>query len=291
MKRKNLLWRLGLPRNTKLLIVHADDIGLSHATNKAVVLGLENGSITSGSVMVPCPWFLESVRYFRNFPKSDIGIHLTLTCEWDNYKWKPILPANDVSSLIDEFGYFSKSVSANINFHQVDRELRAQIDTAISLGLNPTHLDCHEFCLYEHIELLKIYIQLGSDYDLPIMLNRELAKIKNIELDNYIDVSTLLVDHLFIAQPRDVENNGLEGYYTNILRTLSSGLSVILIHPSFDNDETFAITSGTDAWGSRWRQDDYNFFTSQKFINEVVDNNIRLITWQEIVELLMNCGK
>lgn len=99
------LKRLGYPLNTKLLIVHADDLGLSHSTNVASVQALKNGCVTSGSIMMPCPFAREMVDYAILHPDFDIGIHLTLTSEWKGYQWRPVL-VNKASSLTDSNGFF-----------------------------------------------------------------------------------------------------------------------------------------------------------------------------------------
>lgn len=80
--------KLGYPKDSKLLIVHADDLGLSHSTDSAVIRAFEEKAITSGSIMVPCPWFPEIAEYVKKNPGLDVGIHLTLTAEWEFYKWE-----------------------------------------------------------------------------------------------------------------------------------------------------------------------------------------------------------
>ena len=97
--------RLGYPKDTKLLIIHADDLGLSHSENLASMYAMENGTVNSGSIMVPCPWFPEIAAYARSHPDADVGLHLTLTSEWEFYKWGPVLPSNEVPSLINEQGF------------------------------------------------------------------------------------------------------------------------------------------------------------------------------------------
>src|SRR5687767_13457717 len=86
---KTLAERLGYPRDAKLLIVHADDLGMAHSVNAASIRGLESGLINSASIMVPCPWFPEIAEYARKNPQADLGLHLTLTSEWTDFRWGP----------------------------------------------------------------------------------------------------------------------------------------------------------------------------------------------------------
>ena len=100
---KTLLERLGYPPDTKLLIVHADDLGMAHTINLASIKGLESGLVTSASIMIPCPWLPEIAAYARSHPEADLGLHLTLTSEWSLYRWAPVLPKERVRLGSGEF--------------------------------------------------------------------------------------------------------------------------------------------------------------------------------------------
>jgi hypothetical protein len=141
--------RLGYPPGTKLLIVHADDLGETHAVNAAAIKSLESGSVNSASMMVPCPWFPEIADYARSHPSGDFGLHLTVTSERVYYRWGPVAPADKVSSLVDENGYFLHDWEHNqhIKAKEVEIELRARIERAFAMGLRPTHLDSHQYRL------------------------------------------------------------------------------------------------------------------------------------------------
>ena len=93
---KTLAEKLGYPKDSKLLIIHADDVGLSHSEDAATVAGLEKKSVNSASIMVPCPWFPEIAGYAKQHPEVDWGIHLTLTSEWKNYKWGGVSSSNEI---------------------------------------------------------------------------------------------------------------------------------------------------------------------------------------------------
>src|SRR6476660_9973526 len=114
--------RLGYPPGTKLIIVHADDLGETHAVNAAAIKTLEAGAINSASIMVPCPWFPEMADYAKSHPEADFGLHLTPTSERVYYRWGPVAPIDKVPSLVDRNGYFHPDWDAHqpINVKEVE---------------------------------------------------------------------------------------------------------------------------------------------------------------------------
>jgi len=133
--------RLGFVRDAKLLIVHADDVGMTHAVNAATIKALESGGVNSASIMVACPWFPEIAEYAKAHPEADFGLHLTLTSERVYYRWGPVAPRDRVASLVDENGYFwhDWTAATRIEPKEVELELRAQIERAYAMGIRPTH--------------------------------------------------------------------------------------------------------------------------------------------------------
>jgi hypothetical protein len=133
---QTLVERLGYPPGTKLIIVHADDLGETHSVNAAAIKALQGGTINSASLMVPCPWFPEIADYAKSHPDADFGLHLTLTSERVYYRWGPVAPADKVPSLVDQNGYFHHDWEENehINAKEVEVELSAQIERALAMG-------------------------------------------------------------------------------------------------------------------------------------------------------------
>ena len=162
----SLAERLGYSPETKLLIIHADDIALSHSENQASFEAMDKGSINSGSIMVPCPWFLEVADHVKTNPDLDLGVHLTFTAEWKHYKWGPVLGKEKVPSLVNEAGYFYDNVSdmaKNAKAEEVEQEIKAQIEQVIAVGIKPTHLDSHMGALFRTPELFSLYLKAGEN--------------------------------------------------------------------------------------------------------------------------------
>src|SRR5215467_10969946 len=139
---RTLVERLGYSRDAKLIIVHADDLGMSHSVNIATIKAFQSGLVNSGSIMVPCPWLPEIAAYARANPQADLGLHLTLTSEWTQLRWGPVAPKDRVASLLDPNGYFRLTESEAAKYadpKEVELEIRAQIERAKSLGIVPTH--------------------------------------------------------------------------------------------------------------------------------------------------------
>lgn len=284
----NLSQKLGYPEDSKLLIIHADDAGLSHSENRATIQALQNGMVNSYSIMVPCPWFHEMAKFAIDNPQFDNGIHLTLTCEWENYKFGPILPTTEVPSLVDTNGYFHKNRIEFINnakSDEVEKELRAQIERALHFGLNPTHLDSHMCSIGVSPEFLDIYKSLGKEYNLPVFINKQFVESISLSNEKYNYKNIFLADNLLIGNFADFEKGELKKSYEEALDNLNPGFNVFLLHPAYDDNEMQAVTKNHPNFGSKWRQIDFDYFTSEACKSKLKDNNIQLITWKEIQKI------
>ncbi len=160
---------LGFAADERVLIVHVDDLGLCADANVGGFEVLAEGVGNSGSLMVPCPAFPEAAQRSLDDPGLDLGLHLTLNCEFDVGRWGPTAPADEVPSLLDDDGGLLRSAletSQRADPGEIERELRAQIDTALALGLDVTHLDAHlGTALFP--PFLDIYTGLARDYGIP----------------------------------------------------------------------------------------------------------------------------
>jgi predicted glycoside hydrolase/deacetylase ChbG (UPF0249 family) len=281
--------KLGYPENTKLLIIHADDAGLCHSENLATIHALQKGNVNSYSIMVPCPGFVEMAEFALENPQFDYGIHLTLTCEWQNFKWAPVLPINQVSSLVDHKGYFhqsKKEVKNRALSNEIKKELRAQIDKAFDMGLKPSHLDSHMYTLGLKEDFLKVYKELGKEYNLPILLSKQFITSFGLDISNSISETDLIIDNdILLGHYSQFEEGRLIENYKNQLNNLSYGLHIFLLHTAFDTLEMQNITIDHPNFGSEWRQMDYDFITSKECLEILNKNEIQLVTWGEIKEV------
>ena len=278
--------RLGYPKNAKLLIVHADDLGMAHSVDVATGKALEAGSVNSASIMVPCPWFSEIAGYARAHPDTDLGLHLVLTSEWATYRWGAVLYVDKIPSLLSHDGYLyptEDDAAKHIDAREAEREIRAQVERALAFGIRPTHLDSHMGTLTQTRELLKAYLRVGHDYNLPLRLTRELAD--RPEGAGLLTGRDIVIDREVTITP-DVPASGWAEFYTNSIRTLAPGVTEFVIHLAYDDDEMRAITVDHPNWGSAWRQRDYDFFTSADCKKLLQANDVKLITWREIGKLL-----
>jgi len=285
----NLSQKLGFSDKTKLLIIHADDAGLAHSENIATIKSLEEGIVNSCSIMVPCPCFNEIANYALKNKKLDYGIHLTITCEWGNYKFGPILPVNEVPSLVDKNGYFFRSrdeLKNNASLDDLRKELKAQMDKALNCGLKPSHIDSHMYSVGATPEFFKLYKELGVLYDLPVLLNQQLMEMVGLNIEENIQENDFLVEKVHYGKFEYFKKGELKNYYRGVWNELVDGLNMILIHPAFNNDEMKEITVNHPNFGSDWRQIDFDYFTSNESKVKLKENDIELITWRDLNKVM-----
>jgi predicted glycoside hydrolase/deacetylase ChbG (UPF0249 family) len=280
---KSLAEKLGFPRDSKLLVVHADDLGETHSVNAATIKAFESGLVNSASLMVPCPWFPEIADYAKSHPDADFGIHLTLTSERIYYRWGPVASKDKVPSLVDENGYFHHdwTPATRINPKEVDLELRAQIDRAYAIGLRPTHLDSHQYRLFDNgKELFEVAVRIAHDYKLPLFVARDWFAGR-LYLQSVLGPADIVIDHTVTIEPT-VPPDKWNEFYRTALKNLQPGVTEFVIHPGFADEELKAATRERDTWGAAWRQRDFDFFTSREFRDLLSNQDIKLITWREL---------
>lgn len=287
-QQKTIAERLGLPKNAKLLIIHADDVGVSHAVNAATVTAIEKGCVNSASIMVPCPWFVEIASYAREHPGLDLGLHITLTSEWSNYKWGPVTPLQQVPTLVNRQGFLystTDSVKQFASSDQVEEEIRNQVKRAIQFGIDPTHLDAHMGAALSKLDFLQAYVKVGREYKIPVFVPRGLDKYLNINFDNLLAKDEVIVDSVVSISPENMRS-GASDFYPKALRNLGPGLTYFIIHTAHDNEEMRAVTKGFTDWGSAWRQTEFDFFTSPECGKLLKENNIHIVSWKQIRDKL-----
>jgi len=277
--------RLGHPADSKLLIIHADDLGAAHSVNAASFDALDKGAISSASAMVPTPWIAEVAAYAKAHPNADIGLHLTLTSEWETYRWGSVAPADQVPSLLDSTGTFpndEKFVAARAKPVEVEREIRAQINRALALGIRPTHLDSHMGALFTTPELIATYVKVAHDYRLPFLALK--ASVLAAPQAG-ITARDVLLDAVIIAG-REVPRDQWKAFYLKSIADLKPGLTELLVHLGHDDSELQAVMVDHEAYGSAWRQKDYDVVNSPEFKKALQDNGVILVTWKELQKLV-----
>lgn len=286
---QSLAEKLGYREIDKLLIIHADDLGVAHSQNIASFLAMKTGPVNSASIMMPCPWVTEVAEFAQKNPSADLGLHLTMTNEWKHMNWGPVASKDKVPSLINEFGFLYDnclSFGQKAKVEEAEIELRAQIDQAIEMGIRPTHLDTHMGCLvFNSPELFEVYLKLGREYKIPVMVGRLFVQAASPAFKEKITKDDIIIESILTANVPDYES-GMAAYYEKSLRNLSSGVNVLLIHLAFNNTEMQAVTIGKEPWGALWRQQDFNFFTSTKCKEIIEDEGIQLVTWREIQNVM-----
>jgi hypothetical protein len=285
---QNLAQQLGYAPDSKLLIIHADDIGVAQGVNNASFSAFQKGAINSGSVMVPCPWFLEVAEFAKKNPKFDLGLHLTLTSEWKNYKWDGISSSNEITSLLNEKGHFYPSieeVKINATYDDVKKELRAQVNYAKNFGFNPTHLDTHMGAVLVRQDITKAYFEIGEEFRIPVLAATIFKDLVN--LDGIDESKIVWVQKVYQKSddtPIDKENWDI--FYSNVIKDIKPGLNVLLVHLGDDTPELKQMMVDHPGWGAKWRALDSEVLESSTFKKLMKQENIQLVQWNQIKKVI-----
>jgi hypothetical protein len=289
-----VLKKLGFSNDDRIVILHTDDIGMCHASIQAYIELVEYGLISSGAVMVPCSWFPQVATFCRQSPKVDMGVHLTLTSEWNNYRWSPISTSDRDSGLIDTDGYLfrtSEEAQSMGDPYAVKLELQTQYERVISAGIEVTHLDTHMYTV-AHLKFIDGYIQLALDNKIPFLFPR-LDKHGFQQLGLVEDVAAMAANYVHILEDQGIplvdnaaglsladHTNRLEQAKQN-LKYLPSGITHFIIHPSIDTPELRAITPD---W--QCRVADYHTFMDDDLQKYIKDIGLQIIGYKSLKELL-----
>lgn len=229
--------------SARRVVIHEDDVGMTHGANMAFRALTARGTCTSGSVMVPCPWFAEAASEFGNDPRYDLGVHLTLTSEKRGYRWRPLTGCSKASGLTDGDGCFwadVPSVRRHADPQAVEVELRAQVEQALASGIDVTHLDAHmgtALCP----EFVASYLRLGREFALPILLPRDYRAYNPASYSGEVDTGpyeAVLTEAqaagfpVFDRVPETPWGRGSDaaGAYRAMFEGLGDGLSFLSLH-------------------------------------------------------------
>jgi len=292
-----VLKKLGFSNEDRLAIIHVDDIGMCQASIAAFAELWEFGLISSGATMVPCPWFLETAKFCRETPGVDMGVHTTLTSEWDTYRWGPVSKKDPTSGMIDSEGFFYHSSEDAQEHGEADAvrvEIQTQIERALSKGVPVTHVDTHMGTVAS-TKFIPSYLQLALQYGLPPMIMR-LEKEEWLAMDMDESLAEMAVQMVAQLEEQGVplldriaslelDQAGTRdervAYAKQVLGELGPGVTHFIIHASQDTPELRAITPD---WPCRVA--DYEAFRSEELRRYVTDSGLQVIGYQTLKDLM-----
>lgn len=293
-----VLAQLGYPPDARLVIFHADDVGMCHGSNRAFIDLQAAGIVHCGSIMAPCPWAPEMLDYSAVHPTVDVGVHLTLTSEWPGYRWGPVSTRAVESGLIDARGYFWPQVAqvqATMQKAAAIAEFRAQIELVRGAGIDFTHLDTHMGAALLPA-LFPAYVELGFAYNVPVLVLRQLDEyVRSLGFTQASDdewavfVAGLeargmpLVDHFRVTPgygPGEDEGGRAE-LYEATLRALPPGITYFSLHPNAPGDiEAIAPDR------AHWRTFEHEYFRSPRLKDFLQRERIEPVGYRALCMLM-----
>ncbi len=285
--------RLGFPAGERVLIFHADDMGMCEEANEATIYLMENGYIQSAAAMAPCPAYEDAIKWAIENPQYDVGIHLTLTSEWRTHRWGPVADPAEVPGLVDPEGYMWRSVqevAMNASPEEVEKELRAQIEYTLSLGYRPDHMDTHMGTVFATNEFTEIYLRLAEEYNIPAMVidfsdpevverYRQAGYPVTDRLLDMLDSYSLPKLDYFSSVPGGDTYEEVRKRFFEQVRTLQPGLTEIIFHPQFESEFGKTITG---SWQQRaWEVDLFADPVVHQFFK---DEGLIFTNWKEVME-------
>lgn len=289
----SVIEQLGFAPQDRVVIVHADDVGACHAANLGSFAVLEAGIVSCGSILVPSPWFPEVATYARAHPEVDLGVHLTLTCEYESYRWGPVSPAGSNSGLRDEQRYLwraTEKAQAHITPEEAEREFRAQIERALEFGIDVTHIDTHMGTVF-HPKFLELYARLALEYQVPCFFPRvtEEMAVEAGMAQAFPAIQDLmarlesqghpLVDHVVTDTLVDVEDK--MAFYKQQFDSLQPGLTHLLLHPAVSSPELEGLGHMV-----RSRAQDHQVFTSLELKDYLAEIEIKIIGYHRLRDMM-----
>jgi predicted glycoside hydrolase/deacetylase ChbG (UPF0249 family) len=287
--------RLGFDPTDRIAVVHADDIGMCHAANEGAFEALEAGPATCGSIMVPCPWFQEAAQHAQAHPELDLGVHLTLNCEWSHYRWGPVAGRSAVPSLLDDEGFLPKTVlevAQRAKPEEVAIELRAQVQAALDAGIDVTHLDSHMgACFFP--QFVEVYGGLAREFGVPVFAARPdvealekrgmggLAKVLEPLLEGMARDGVPVLDG-FDAESLDFAPGAGEAHNRARLAGLGPGVHYLICHPARGGEELDAVCPEH----AHQRDFERSFYGGEAGRKALADEGIRTVGMRALRDLM-----
>jgi predicted glycoside hydrolase/deacetylase ChbG (UPF0249 family) len=256
------------------LIVRGDDMGAAHAVNEAIIQCHREGIQTAIEVIVPSPWFPEAVKMLAEFPNADVGVHLALSSEWDNVKWRPLTSATTIR---DSDGYFFPMIFPNKNYPRrslqeskfelshVEAEFRGQIELALKHIPQTTHISAHMGCSHVRDDVKALVKTLAAEYRLDI------------------DPGELGVKGVGYKGPHGTTDEKRESVI-KMLESLEAGNTYLFVeHPGLDTPELRAIHHIGYENVAADRQGVTDVWTSPRVKGVIKARGIQLIGYRDLV--------
>ena len=288
---KNWAEKLGYPVDSKVVMLHADDIGMCSEANEAVIPYLLNDQIQSASAMVPCPWFNDIADWYKKHPEMDIGLHLTLTSEWKNYRWGPGSNSSSVPELIDTEGYLWRrviDVASRTPVATIEKEVRAQIERAYERGIKPGHIDTHMGTLYSKVEYAEAFFNIAMEYGIPAnVIEFTPDRVQKFRKQGYPITARLIesgrkytlpkLDDFSSVPDGKSYQNKKENFF-DLIQNLEPGITEIIFHPSI---YTEGLKKITNSWQQRvWEA---KMFSDPEVIQFLKNEGIIFTNWKEMM--------
>jgi predicted glycoside hydrolase/deacetylase ChbG (UPF0249 family) len=290
--KQNWAEKLGFPAGKKVIMLHADDVGMCEEANIATEYYLKNDYIQSAAIMVPCPNADYFIEWAIANPDKDVGLHLTLTSEWRDHRWTTISDPAEVSGLIDPDGkmwHHVPEVVEHASADEVEKEIRAQIDKSLSMGLKPSHIDTHMGTLYGDKEYIKRFYKVAQDYGIPanVLDMSDSLVVKGFKEEGYpIDDSIVALTEKYTLPKLDGFTSAPNGEsyedkvtkFKELIRSLEPGLTEIIFHPSVESEKlkTIAYSWQQRIWESK-------MFADKDLLKFFEEEGIIFTNWTEIM--------
>ncbi len=299
--------KLGYPKGKKVLIIHVDDVGMSYESNQGAIKAIKEGVANSLSVMMPCGWVPGFVHYLKENPDIDAGLHLTLTSEWKDYRWGPLAGKNQVKGLVDSEGAMWRGVGdvvKNATPDEVEKEIRAQLDRARTMGFTPTHLDSHMGTLFATPEFLQRYLKVGMEEKIPVMFpggHNSVVQVQEKIIADQLAMTQMVGKQLWDAglpvlddlenssygwkgpESGDKSEKALQKYktqkYIQAIKNIKPGLTMVIMHCTI---HTEVFPKITDSYPTR--EGDFLAMINPELRKFIEKEGIILTTWREAMQ-------
>lgn len=267
---------LGYPSDARLLILNADDFGMSNATNEAIFRVLQAGVVRSTTLMVPCFWARHAMRFLANHPEIPFGVHLTAISDHIDFRWGPLTSRDKVPTLVNPDGKFyvfdeMPAYLAQADLGQMEMEFRAQIEAVLAAGLKPSHLDWHALRLGGRPDIVKMMVRLARQYGLAF-------RVYGQPLAESLQGQGLPTNDYDFLDSSSLDPATKPARYAQLLHELPAGLSEWAVHPGLDSAELLAM----EPTGKHFRQTDFEFWTSQAAQDLVKAEGIILLDYRAL---------